>query len=118
MSTPCNMANWCKNSPAIVGDARAKCAICRLSPDNEGRQMAHYWKPFKKKEKHPELERERQLIKALAHMYDLRAKYNVDQKKRKISRVAKQAEKTTERNIIHATKKFWSCQQRRRPCSI
>lgn len=104
MSTPCNMFNQCINSPAIAGDAKAKCALCRLSPDNDGRQMIHYWKPVNKRTKHPELIRQKLLIKALAHMADLRAKYNVDPKKKRVSRLAKQAEKKTELNIIKATK--------------
>lgn len=98
------MASVCKNSPDYLGEQGAKCALCRLSPDNEGRQMAHYWKPIKIAVKeHPDLKNEKLLIKALSRMADLRAKYGVDKKKRKVSRLAAQAEKKTERNIIKAT---------------
>ena len=104
MSNSCSVGNLCKNSPENIGEAKAKCALCALSPDNEGRNMSHYWRPTVKRLDHPELERRRLLIKALAHMEDLRAKYNKDPKKRKISRLANKAERITEKNIIHATK--------------
>jgi hypothetical protein len=105
MSTPCSEAVICRNSPANKGEQFAKCALCSLSPDNNGRQMLDYWKPVKGAPKrHPELERKRLLIKALAHMEDLRAKYNVDPKKKRVSKLAKQAEQRTESNIIKATK--------------
>lgn len=108
MSEPCEVSNFCKNSPKNIGEVRAKCALCRLSPDNLERDMTEYWIPIKLAKdlriKHPVLEERRRLIKALAHMEDLRAKYGRDKTKRKVSRLAAQAEKKTEKNIIRATK--------------
>lgn len=105
MSTPCEMASVCRNSPDYKGEQFSSCALCRLSPDNAGRNMTHFWNPIKGAvKKHPGLRAERSLIKAVAHMENLRAKYGRDKKKVKVSRLAASAEKKTERNIIKATK--------------
>lgn len=105
MSSPCDLADYCKNSPQAIGEARAKCALCRLSPENEGRHMVHYWSPFEDTiQRHPVLEKEKRDKKWARHATNLEAKRNRDPKKRTISRLAEQAERKTEANIIQATR--------------
>lgn len=109
MATPCMMDLYCLNSKMITGtEARAKCALCRLSPDNTGRDMAHYWRPTQyakdtRKDKHPNLKAEKLQKKIAKHQAKLVKNRQRDPQKRQISRLARQAEKSTERNIIHAT---------------
>lgn len=94
----------CVNSANFKGEAMARCALCRLSPDNLGRDMAHFWRPIEIRFKHPLLLQEK--IDRKIHKARMKrvANWSRDPKKRKISRLASQAEKTTEKNIIHATK--------------
>lgn len=108
MSTPCNMELVCKNSPLMAGEQGAKCSLCRLSPENREKDMAHYWCPTKPAREHghkhhPLLEADKRFNKAADRLQKLLDKRKRDPKKRKISRLAAQAEKTTEKNIIHAT---------------
>lgn len=108
MATPCNMDLVCRNGDFIQGEQHAKCALCRLSPENQGRNMAHFWSPTKParqaKTKHPQLEREKQMNKGARALIKLMEKHKRDPKKRTISRLAAKAEKKTEKQIIHATK--------------
>jgi hypothetical protein len=70
--------------------------------------MTHYWSPTpparKAKVKHSQLEAEKRQLKIHKHNIKLTQKNNRDKTKRKVSRLAKQAEKQTEKQIIHATK--------------
>lgn len=108
MATACREDLVCINGNFMKGDALSKCALCRLSPDNEGRDMAHFWSPTKParkaRVKHSKLELEKRMNKGAKQLVKLLEKRKRDPKKRKISRLAEQAERTTEKNIIHATK--------------
>lgn len=105
MSSPCHLASVCRNSPDYKGEQSASCALCRLSPDNRNSGMTHFWNPIKGAiKKHPDLERERRHNKALIHIENLKSKSNRDKTKIKISRLARYAEKKTEKSIIKATK--------------
>ncbi len=109
MATPCIVAILCRNSPEQATEQHAKCALCRFSPDNMGRDMAHYWLPLKgnaktPQGKHPQLEQEKATAKLCKRFAKLAAKRSKDTKKRKISRLAQKAEKATEKKIIKATK--------------
>lgn len=76
--------------------------------------MAHFWRPtafakvwrsgWKRLDKHPILEEENRNAKVANKLSKLIAKRSRDPKKIKVSRLASQAEKKTEKNIIHATK--------------
>lgn len=107
---PCSMEYYCQNSKIMSGmDAHTRCALCRLSPDNVGRDMTHYWSPTPdaksaRKDKHPMLEAEKRNKKFLRASAAFQKKQNRDKGKMKVSRLAARAEKTTERQIIHATK--------------
>ena len=107
MTVPCSMDTSCKNGVAVRGEQFAKCALCRLSPSNMGRVMAHHWVPIKsvdgRKIRHPQLICEKRLIKSVNRLQKLEQKRKRDPNKRKVLRRAAQAEKATERNIIHAT---------------
>ncbi len=109
MSTPCEMELHCRNSEANSSEVLTKCALCRLSPDNIGKKMAQYWAPTKLARdlnltKHPDLEGEKRFAKFKTRLAKLTKKRSRDPNKRKVSRLAAQAEKTTEKNIIRATK--------------
>lgn len=107
MSTPCSMNLVCINGEFMKGNA-AKCALCRLSPDNTGRAMTHFWAPTTSAKithtKHPELEAEKRTQKLTRRLLKLEAKSRRDPKKRQVSRLARQAERSTEKHIIQATK--------------
>lgn len=106
----CNMLLYCRNSKMTTGiEAKAKCALCRLSPENIGRDMVHYWQPTDQAReegisKHPVLVAEAANKRFHKRIAKLDAKKRRDPKKRKISRLAALAEKKTEKQIIHATK--------------
>src|SRR3954470_16423620 len=108
MVNACSMEFVCLNAPLFQGEDGAKCALCRLSPDNLGRDMTHHWQPTliarTNRIKHPTLEAEKREAKVRKHFAKLSAKRARDPMKRKISRLASQAEKKTEKQIIHATK--------------
>src|SRR5271166_5224971 len=110
MATPCpTFSVHCDNSPQAAGEANTKCALCRLSPDNAGKDMAHYWFPTAEARvagltKHPDLVREKFEARCKKRRDKLAKKRMRDPKKRKISRLAANAEKSTEKHIIHATK--------------
>lgn len=100
----CIMASQCRNSEELAGSLRSMCALCRLSEDNLGRDMTQYWSPIETRLRHPILEAAKRQKKIDKHNKALNKKRQRDPKKRQISRQAQQAEKKTERNIIHATK--------------
>lgn len=105
MSSPCDLEEYCKNSALVKGKLGSKCALCRLSPDNEGRDIPQYWSPFPDTvQRHPVLEKEKKDKKWARHMVLLAAKRARDPKRQRISRLAERAERTTEKNIIRATK--------------
>lgn len=107
MSTPCHMDASCMNGEFQLGKL-AKCALCRLSPDNKGRQMSHYWVAAKPdvgpKPKHPDLQAEHRNAKFQKRIEKLQAKRSRDGKKRHLLHRSDLAEKRTEKQIIHATK--------------
>lgn len=107
MSSPCEMDLVCTNGD-LMRDKLAKCALCRFSPENLGRDMVHYWSPTPPARKdrvvHPLLIAEKRKAKADKHFAKVQSKQNLDKSKRKISRLAQNAEKKTEKQIIHATK--------------
>jgi hypothetical protein len=107
MSSPCIEDLVCNNGDFMKGKL-SKCALCRFSPENVGRDMAHYWSPTPPARKagaqHAMLWAEKRQAKADKHFNKLREKSNKDRNKRKISRLAQRAEKKTEASIIHATK--------------
>lgn len=104
MSSPCEMAGQCRNSPSLAQPALVACALCRLSPENVGRDMSHHWIPIEMGMKHPMLLAEKANLKIRKRLLKLQAKRGRDLGKRKVSRLAALAEKKTEKNIIHATK--------------
>ena len=108
MSLPCSMDLVCMNGDFIKGEQLSKCALCRLSPGNAGRDMSHYWSPTlparRAHTKHPQLEQEKRQDKLRRHLNKLHKKNSRDPNKRKVVRKAANAEKTTEKNIIKATK--------------
>ena len=110
MATPCIVADLCKNAPQIEDDPQAKCALCRLSPDNKGRDMGHYWFPtevarLSGDKKHPALEAEKRTTQGSISAVQVGSKAFSGSKRRgRISRLAQKAEKATEKKIIHATK--------------
>lgn len=100
----CVLSGSCKNSTDLAGEQASKCALCRLSPDNAGRNMSHFWKPVIAKQLHPKLVEEKRSSKIAKRILKLTKKNSADKNKRKISRLAAKAEKQTEKQIIHATK--------------
>lgn len=104
MSSPCELAGHCRNSPGLAQPMLVACAMCRLSPENLGRDMNQYWQPIEFGMKHPLLVEEKAKRKLQKRFDKLTAKRGRDANKRKVSRLAQQAEKTTEKKIIQATK--------------
>lgn len=109
MSSPCTLELVCINSPFFKGEAKAKCALCRFSPDNEGRtSMIHYWSatsPARKaRTKHPQLEEEKRRVKVARRLMLFTKKKSRDPNKIRTARLAARAEKITEQKIIKATK--------------
>lgn len=100
----CLLASSCRNSTEVVGEENAKCDLCRLSSDNIGRTMSHYWVPIGSAHIHPLLEEEKRKKKLTKRINSLNKKRSRDPSRRKISRQASLAEKKTQSNIIHATK--------------
>lgn len=77
--------------------------LCRLAPGNEN-LSAHYWKPENGRLKHPALLREK-FTKARERKAErIKQKRSADPIRKRVQRQAQRAEKSTERNIIKATK--------------
>lgn len=108
-SESCAVDWGCKNSYDNQVETRVKCSSCRLSPDNIGRNLSQYWSPTKlakdlKLEKHPLLLEEKRQAKVKRSKDKLTKKRSIDKAKSKVLSKAAQAERTTEKNIIKATK--------------
>ena len=96
-------AVWCRNSVENAGEGRSKCAFCRLSPDNENLSK-HFWSPSGASTRHPRLEQEKRDARCQRARASHLARLQRDKGKKRIVRRATQAERTTEQNIITATK--------------
>ena len=100
---PCSVGDQCRNSVHIAGFGEGKCGICRLSPTGPA-MGTNFWKPEIPGTKHPGLvAAKKKAKKDRADALQLK-KRTADKGKRKLLVKAAAAEKTTERNLIHATK--------------
>jgi hypothetical protein len=100
---PCDEGSECGNSSVRQGFGSGKCGICCLSPTGPASGM-RFWKPDTPGKKHPGIVKAKKDAK-IARATELRIKkQGVDKAKRTILVKAARAEKTTERNLIHATK--------------
>lgn len=99
---PCDEAHQCLNSVERAGLELGRCGICRLSP--AGHSGMNYWKPTIKGTKHPGLVEAKKQEKRDKLVAKRKKKLTSDVGRRRILTQATRAEKTTERNLIHATK--------------
>lgn len=99
---PCDESHLCLNSVERAGIDGGKCGICRLSPTGHSRM--NYWKPSVPGTKHPGLIAVKKQEKLDKHIAQIAKKRNADIGRRRLLIKASQAEKTTERNLIRATK--------------
>lgn len=93
----------CKNSITYKGQWAAACIGCRLAPGNENLQ-SHHWRPRDPKLKHPALESEKRKARIDRAVASREKRQSRDPQRRKVSRIAEKAERTTETSIIEATK--------------
>ena len=104
----CAYGFQCRNSIQSLGEGRAKCIACRLSPDNEDREIGHHWLPVAGLtglgRQHPALQREKRDASFARARAAQEKRQGRDSGKRQVLRKAVRAEKTTESNIIRATK--------------
>jgi hypothetical protein len=99
----CDESSACRNSIAALGWGSGKCGICKLSPTSEGIGQ-NYWSSSVPGKKHSGLVAAQKANKLTKHLAAQVKKRSVDKGKQVILTRAAQAEKTTERNLIHATK--------------
>jgi hypothetical protein len=98
----CASGDQCRNSPQNAGHAMARCHLCRLAP-NQASYDQHFWSGIRGA-RHPAL-----VLEKKAALINQRKKAELERRHRdwnkvRVMKKASRAEKTTERNIIKATK--------------
>jgi hypothetical protein len=105
-AVPCKEGELCRYSPQNAGEQGTRCVSCRLSPDNRVADTAlpSYWRPLDKGVVHPILEQEKRAQAFKRHKDTRDERLNRDKVRQARLRLAAHAEKTTQKNIIRATK--------------
>lgn len=99
----CKEGAGCANSLDVAGLGSAKCGVCRFAP-NAPSSYSNYWKPTGTKRKHPAAVAEKDAKQRLRLAVRKAKNLAVDRNRQKVLAGAARAEKSTERNLIKATK--------------
>jgi hypothetical protein len=101
------MNDACTNSVASKGTGGARCSDCKWSPEADDTTTGDCWRPLDKRTRFPrreEEEREAAYQKRKAKLQErAEQRQNKDKRRIRINRAAAQAERATNRAIIHAT---------------
>lgn len=101
--TECSVGSACLNSVSVRGKHQSRCADCRFAPNNDNVTGQH-WRPATKGQQHPTAFREKRQKAQEATRKKIVARQGKDRKRQVVLKRATRSEKTTEKNIITATK--------------
>jgi hypothetical protein len=99
----CDQGSSCQNSVENRGETGNKCLFCRLAPGNENLGRDH-WKPTDGRTDHLVLKEEKINKSRVQKVERAQKRGSRDKGRKKVQKQAQRAEKSTERNIIEATK--------------
>jgi hypothetical protein len=101
VAVPCEQFLLCKASPHYVGEAQAKCRMCRFAQANGA--SANGWRPLVSGAKHPQAQAEKFEAQRERAAARFRLRLAKSKPRQRVAKQAEAAERGTEREIIKAT---------------